>query len=50
PGAPAGLTGPGPVPPPPALLHDHRDGGVPMQSRRAAAGAVGLLPGPRSGS
>ncbi|QTD98720.1 helix-turn-helix domain-containing protein [Streptomyces cyanogenus] len=50
-GAPAGLSGHGgPVGPPPALLHEHRDGGVPLQSRRAAAGAVGLLPGPRSGS
>lgn len=48
-GAPAGLSGPVGGPPP-ALAYEHRDGGVPMQTRRAAAGAVGLLPGPRSGS
>ncbi|MEU5082292.1 helix-turn-helix domain-containing protein [Streptomyces eurythermus] len=50
-GTPTGLSGPGPVSgPAPALLHEHREGGVPLQTRRAPAGAVGLLPGPRSGN
>ncbi|MER6732888.1 GlxA family transcriptional regulator, partial [Streptomyces puniciscabiei] len=44
-----GLTGAGPVGHAP-VLHPDRDSGVPMQSRRTAAGAVGLLPGPRNGS
>jgi hypothetical protein len=38
--------GPGPVGHVPAVLHP--DSGVPIQSRRTAAGAVSLLPGPRS--
>ncbi|MEW2158444.1 helix-turn-helix domain-containing protein, partial [Streptomyces sp. NPDC007189] len=50
PGPPAGLSGPGPMGHAPSVLHSDRDSGVPMQSRRQAAGAVGLLPGPRSGN
>ncbi|KIE28198.1 AraC family transcriptional regulator [Streptomyces sp. MUSC 125] len=52
-GPPPGLSGPGPMGPAPmgpAPTVLHPDGGVPMQSRRTAAGAVSLLPGPRSGS
>ncbi len=49
-GVPVGLPGHGPVGPVPALLHPERDSGVPMQSRRQTAGAVSLLPGPRSGN
>ncbi len=50
PGPPMGLAGSAPVGHGPAVLHPDRDSGVPMQSRRTAAGAVGLLPGPRSGN
>jgi transcriptional regulator GlxA family with amidase domain len=48
---PAALAGHGPVGHVSAMPHPDRDSGVPMQiGRRHAAGAVSLLPGPRSGS
>ncbi|MFG2883914.1 helix-turn-helix domain-containing protein [Streptomyces sp. NPDC048297] len=48
----AALSGHGPVGPvSAAMAHPDREGGVPMQlSRRQAAGAVSLLPGPRHGT